>query len=166
MQACDLQYTTSPPGATETPSYHTMPTTLDLRLEAYIIRALTSTNVVFQYDPETDELVVWGWWVIDRATHVHSGSPGYAVARPIEDENRVPPSGMRDHRVTNKMPNPICFCSMKFRNVNQPKFVEAAIYLITTGLYGGQYVASCANDRCGYFGESSLRSDWTLTFYW
>lgn len=38
-----------------------MPTTLDLRLEAYIIRALTSTNVVFQYDPETDELVVWGW---------------------------------------------------------------------------------------------------------
>ena len=32
-------------------------------------------------------------------------------------------------------------------------FVEAAIYLVTSGAYAGEYVASCATDNCGYLGE-------------
>jgi hypothetical protein len=39
-----------------------------------------------------------------------------------------------------------------------PDFVEAAIYMASdgdnAGQYAGQYVATCAKDECGYFGES------------
>jgi hypothetical protein len=32
-------------------------------------------------------------------------------------------------------------------------FVEAAIYMVGHGRYGGEYVAACAEDQCGYFGQ-------------
>jgi hypothetical protein len=137
-----------------------MPSTTELRLEAFMIRALTATNVVLQYDRDTVQLCGWPWWVIDCAIYVHSSSPGYAVARPIEDKERVRPCMLRDHKVTHDMPGPKCFCSLKDRNL--PADVEAAIYLVPEGMYRGQYVVSCAKDTCGYFGESSLRSDWNV----
>jgi len=34
-----------------------------------------------------------------------------------------------------------------------PDFVEAAIYMASDGDNAGQYVATCAKDKCGYFGE-------------
>lgn len=38
----------------------------------------------------------------------------------------------------------------------EPDFKEAAIYQVPTGLAGKpEYVASCARDLCGYFGECS-----------
>jgi hypothetical protein len=30
---------------------------------------------------------------------------------------------------------------------------KVAMYMITVGLMSGEYVASCARNRCGYFGE-------------
>jgi hypothetical protein len=35
----------------------------------------------------------------------------------------------------------------------QPDFVEAPIYMALVGPCAGEYVASCARDRCGYFGK-------------
>jgi hypothetical protein len=32
-------------------------------------------------------------------------------------------------------------------------FVEAAIYMASQGEQAGQYVAACAKEECGYFGE-------------
>ena len=37
---------------------------------------------------------------------------------------------------------------------SMPDFVEAAIYSISKGPLAGKYVASCAQDKCGYFGEA------------
>ena len=33
--------------------------------------------------------------------------------------------------------------------------VEAMIYLATSGVYAGEYVASCTTDNCGSLGEFS-----------
>ena len=34
-----------------------------------------------------------------------------------------------------------------------PDFVEAVIYLVTSGAYAGEYVASCTTDNCSSLGE-------------
>jgi hypothetical protein len=34
-----------------------------------------------------------------------------------------------------------------------PDFVEAIMYRATTGPYRGEYMLSCAKNRCGYLGE-------------
>ena len=34
-----------------------------------------------------------------------------------------------------------------------PDFVEATIYLATSGAYAGEYVASCTTDNCSSLGE-------------
>jgi len=39
-------------------------------------------------------------------------------------------------------------------NQDGPDFVEAATYMVRAGHLAGQYVASCALDKCGYLGES------------
>jgi hypothetical protein len=49
------------------------------------------------------------------------------------------------------MLGPCCLCPLI--NPTGPDFVEAAIYLATSGTYAGEYVASCATDNCGYLGK-------------
>jgi hypothetical protein len=49
------------------------------------------------------------------------------------------------------MLGPSCLCPLKDHSM--PDFVEAAIYSISKGPLAGKYVASCAEDKCGYFGE-------------
>ena len=51
------------------------------------------------------------------------------------------------------MSGPGCFCPLL--NARKPDFVEAAIYRATSGHYSGEYVATCAKNRCGYLGEYS-----------
>ena len=58
---------------------------------------------------------------------------------------------MRQYWFTNDMLGPCCLCSLI--NPMGLDFVEAAIYLATSGAYAGEYVASCATDNCGYLGE-------------
>jgi hypothetical protein len=53
-----------------------------------------------------------------------------------------------------------------------PDFVEAAIYSVSKGPLVGQLVASCAQDKCGYFGKSGIMSksdllpdaSWSIVF--
>jgi hypothetical protein len=73
------------------------------------------------------------------------------VPRPVVDRARVRPSDLQDYRVSHRLLGPCCLCPMT--DPNQPDFVEAAIYVVTAGPFSGQYVASCARDQCGYFGE-------------
>jgi hypothetical protein len=40
-------------------------------------------------------------------------------------------------------------------DATKPDFIEAAIYKVRQGGEAGQYVATCAKDKCGYAGESS-----------
>ena len=58
---------------------------------------------------------------------------------------------MRQYWTTNNMLGPCCLCPLI--NSKGPNFVEAVIYLATSGTYAGEYVASCAVDNCGYLGE-------------
>jgi hypothetical protein len=57
-------------------------------------------------------------------------------------------------------------------DANKPDFVEAAMYMATQGAQTGQYVATCANDQCGYFGKFDFlpyppfSSHFSLKFHW
>lgn len=77
------------------------------------------------------------------------------ASRPCANKERVRPSELQEHRMTHRVLGPCCLCPM---HASQPDFVEAAIYVLPVGPFSGQYVASCAQDRCGYFGESQRHS--------
>ena len=72
-------------------------------------------------------------------------------SRPCDQQQRVRPSSLRDHRQATIMLGPCCLCPMK--DASAPDFVEAAMYLATAGPFAGQYVIGCAQDKCGYLGE-------------
>jgi hypothetical protein len=82
------------------------------------------------------------------------------VRRPSKDDSldeprgRITPSDLREHRVSHQMLGPCCLCPMI--DLNQPDFVEAAMYMPVTGPFAGQYIATCARDKCGYFGKLPL----------
>lgn len=71
--------------------------------------------------------------------------------RPCHQQHRVRPSSLREHRKVTVMLGPCCLCPL--RDESEPDYVEAAIYRATTGPYAGQYVISCAQDKCGYLGQ-------------
>jgi hypothetical protein len=71
-------------------------------------------------------------------------------SRPSTMEARVPPSDLRNYRLSHCMLGPCCLCPLA--DQNGPDFVEAAIY--PSGALSGEYVASCASEKCGYFGKS------------
>jgi len=64
----------------------------------------------------------------------------------------VPPSDLPDYRYSHKLNNPYCLCPLFATSGAAPK--EAAIFIETVGAYCGEYVAKCAKNECGYFGES------------
>jgi hypothetical protein len=72
--------------------------------------------------------------------------------RPVlPDGKRVPPDELYLHRETHQYIGPGCLCPL-LEPLTAHK--EAAIYLAVNGLYPGEYVAECADDRCGYLGLS------------
>ena len=78
--------------------------------------------------------------------------PLIAKHRPAVIPAQLPPDdGMRQYRSTHRMMGPCCLCPLIYPS--GPDFVESAMYFATTGLHAGLYVASCANDRCGYLGK-------------
>ncbi len=78
------------------------------------------------------------------------------VQRPIS------PPAMQDHRISHRMRGPCCLCPLM--DESKPDIVEAAIYVVSEEGQGGQYVAACAKDECGYFGKSSTVAAYVLTF--
>jgi len=63
----------------------------------------------------------------------------------------VPPDELCLYRETHQYIGPGCLCLL-LEPLTAHK--EAAIYLAVNGLYPGEYVAECADDRCGYLGLS------------
>lgn len=71
--------------------------------------------------------------------------------RPCTTQARIKPSDLEAYRQSHRMLGPCCLCPMK--DGGQPDFVEAAMYMVTAGSLSGEYIASCAQNHCGYFGE-------------
>ena len=69
---------------------------------------------------------------------------------------RKHPDMFRALRETTRMLGPCCLCPLLDKN--GPDYVKAMMYMATVGPYTGQYVISCASDKCGYFGKSSIWS--------
>jgi hypothetical protein len=122
----------------------------DLRLTYYIEEIRNSDNAVLQYNRENDQLQIWAWWVIVICPAVED-SP-FTVSRPATGNTRVRPSELRDYRESHRLLGPCCLCPMI--DGNGPDYVESAIYEVSLGLFRGEYVASCARERCGYVGKS------------
>ena len=71
--------------------------------------------------------------------------------RPSTKEARVHPSELRNHRLSHRVLGPCCLCPLADQYA--PDFMEAAIYVVSTGTLSGEYVASCARSKCDYFGK-------------
>jgi hypothetical protein len=63
----------------------------------------------------------------------------------------VTPSELRAHRLSHQFLGPCCLCPS--RPEEQRAFMEAAIFVVTSGRVSGEYVAGCAQGNCGYFGK-------------
>ncbi|KIM75846.1 hypothetical protein PILCRDRAFT_13219 [Piloderma croceum F 1598] len=99
------------------------------RLEMLATKAKGCNFAVLQYCRDTNQMVFWRW--------------------PSDGGVRVEPKDLRKHHDTHYMLGPNCLCPAS--EISAPDFVEAAIYSISKGPLVGKYVASCAQDKCGYF---------------
>lgn len=88
-----------------------------------------------------------------------------------EHGERVNPSDFEAYRLSHDILAPTCLCP--FEDPDLGDFAESAIYMVSYGRYAGEYVAACANDRCGYFGRgihhlvdwSRYSADWMPSFH-
>lgn len=64
---------------------------------------------------------------------------------------RIHPSDFEGYRKSHQFIGPSCFCPAFERD--GPEFVESAMFMVDFGPFAGQYVAACAEDRCGYLGK-------------
>ena len=89
--------------------------------------------------------------------------------RPKMGQQRIPPADLCSHHREHQFLGPGCFCPLLQNLSEEPGFIEAAIYIPVFGHCGGEYVAACAKNRCGYTGEYELffTTDGELTLhYW
>jgi hypothetical protein len=111
----------------------------------------TARNKVLSLDPVRRKLVTWYWSVSkfeDRTDHSH------VMGRPTDDNRcRVPPSDLPGYRDSHELDNPYCLCLLFVASAGATPN-EVAILIETAGPYSGEYVAKCAKNGCGYFGES------------
>ena len=75
----------------------------------------------------------------------------YPSGRPSTEMSHITPSQLWSHRISHCMLGPCCFCPLA--DPYAPDFVESAIYRRTESPYMGEWVATCARNKCGYFGE-------------
>ena len=76
----------------------------------------------------------------------------YPADRPVNDQGqRVTPSDLAVHRLSHQFLGPRCLCMLG--NYPDSTHKEVVMVLLTQGPYGGEYVACCTMQRCGYFGE-------------
>ena len=74
------------------------------------------------------------------------------LCRPVHAKKRVVPGALREYRQYHQFLGPSCLCPLFQRVSEEPVFKEVAIYIPVFGRYAGEYVAECANSRCGYLG--------------
>ena len=71
--------------------------------------------------------------------------------RPVDENKRVEPSRILEYREQHHFQTPFCLCPL-LGTLNEGP-TEAAILEKRSGTHVGEYVAECASDCCGYFGE-------------
>jgi hypothetical protein len=68
--------------------------------------------------------------------------------RPVlSSGQRVASSDFNNYRTAREFAFPYCHCTQN------GVAIESAIYVTVEGEFWGEYVATCAADRCGYLGE-------------
>jgi hypothetical protein len=76
----------------------------------------------------------------------------------MPDGARVPPGELLRYRETHDYRGPGCLCPLLEPLRKNAEYKEASIYLAIDGQYKGEYIAECAEDRCGYLGQSPISS--------
>jgi hypothetical protein len=81
----------------------------------------------------------------------------------------VSPGALREYRGGYDFLGPCCLCPLLEPLSKEPKFTEAAIYMPVFGRYAGEYIAGCAQSRCGYVGQFPFppkRESKLFTYYY
>ena len=84
------------------------------------------------------------------------------IQRPSTTEEWIRPEDLVAYWVSHQ---PCCLCPLV--DPNAPDFMELAMYRVTDGKFLGQFVATCAHNRCGYIGVSfqqlvPLHTSWNI----
>lgn len=131
---------------------HPVPPSLSRHVQK-LLYAIKLSRDIMSYDPAKQGLVVHHWHVvITTVTNYNCLLTLRRFHRPVKpDGKRVPPDELRLYRETHQYLGPGCLCPLL-----EPltEYKEAAIYLTVDGLYKGEYVAECADDRCEYLSQS------------
>lgn len=61
------------------------------------------------------------------------------------------PEKLIDFRTSHEFKAPSCLCASNAAGID---YTESDIYVAVEGEFWGEYVASCATDRCGYLSKS------------
>ena len=121
-----------------------------LRLDL-LVKISTSNRAILELDGAGQLLQVWSWCV-ESSLWGRKLWAKHPADRPINDQGQcVTPSDLAAHRLSHQFLGPCCLCMLE--NYPHSTHKEAAMVLLTRGPYGGEYVACCAMQRCGYFGE-------------
>ena len=109
------------------------------------------SGCIMSYDPVEGGLVPHHWQVTINFA-VCEGQTFHCFRRPVKaDGQRIPPEKLLQYRKTHEYLGPGCLCPLLEPLTG---YKEAAIYLTVDGLYKGEYVAECADDRCDYLSQS------------
>ena len=116
-----------------------------------------STHCVLSLNPKTLTLTTFYWCVMILQIRLVLDSIFDYPRRPVHGTERVTPDALRTYRKCHVFLGPCCLCPLLQPHRGKPRYAEAAIYLPVQGRYKGEYIAECAENKCGYLGGSSLR---------
>jgi hypothetical protein len=125
---------------------------MHIRVRARLLRLIRRQElggypVILHYDSQVSGLRPWFWY--DTIVLVVS-SPIIFISRPVDGEQRIPPSDFERHGVTHDFKNPCCLCAADGSGL---AYTESVVCLDIDGPYAGEYIARCATGRCGYFSK-------------
>lgn len=109
----------------------------------------STQDTILEFDILTGDTKTWAWYVLSRNRWTLCSMNLLNFDRPKpEGEERIPVFRLAEYRATHLLKFPCCLCARLLDIVT-----ESAVYIAATGEYRGFWVASCAKDMCGYFGE-------------
>ncbi|KAF8221163.1 hypothetical protein L208DRAFT_1535147 [Tricholoma matsutake] len=109
-------------------------TTAPMYWQILLNKVYNLTNVIWSLEPATLKLTKWHW--------------------PIHARKHVAPGTLHEHCKHYQFLGPSCLCPLLQQVSEDLVFTEVAIYMPVFGRYAREYIAECANGRCGYIGQS------------
>ncbi|KAF8235833.1 hypothetical protein L208DRAFT_1254779 [Tricholoma matsutake] len=111
-----------------------MVTTAPMYQQILLNKVYNLTNIIWSLEPATLKLTKWHW--------------------PIHARKCIALGALCEHHEHYQFFGPSCLCPLLQQVSEDLVFTEAAIYILVFGRYAGEYIAKCANGRCGYIGQS------------